>query len=145
MSRAKRIKAVHDIAAREENLFTQKISERLFNLQAEERRLEQLTSYLDEYRQLAAGESDAVDISIVRSRRQFVERLQVCVRHQQDLVERLCDQLEQVMEEWNDVRSRSKAIKRFGERAAEQERAAGDRREQAALDQIGLLQYVGKH
>ncbi|MGI9343780.1 MAG: flagellar export protein FliJ [Gammaproteobacteria bacterium] len=145
MSRAKRIKAVHDIAAREENLFTQKVSERLFNLQAEERRLEQLTNYLDEYRQLAAAESDAVDISIVRSRRQFVERLQVCVRHQQDLVERLCDQLEQVMEEWGDVRSRSMAIKRFGERAAEQERAAGDRREQAALDQIGLLQYVGKH
>ena len=49
------------------------------------------------------------------------------------------------MEEWGDVRSRSMAIKRFGERAAEQERAAGDRREQAALDQIGLLQYVGKH
>jgi len=145
MSRAKRIKTVHDIAAREENLFTQKVSERLFNLQAEERRLEQLTDYLDEYRQLAAAESDAVDISIVRSRRQFVERLQVCVRHQQDLVERLCDQLEQVMEEWGDVRSRSMAIKRFGERAAEQERAAGDRREQAALDQIGLLQYVGKH
>jgi len=145
MSRAKRIKAIHDIAAREENLFTQKVSERLFNLQAEERRLEQLTSYLDEYRQIAAAESDTVDISIVRSRRQFVERLQVCVRHQQDLVEKLCDQLEQVMEEWSDVRSRSMAIKRFGERAAEQERAAGDRREQAALDQIGLLQYVGKH
>jgi flagellar export protein FliJ len=145
MSRAKRIKAVHDIAAREENLFTQKVSERLFNLQAEERRLEQLTSYLDEYRQIAAAESDAVDISIVRSRRQFVERLQVCVRHQQDLVEKLCDQLEQIMEEWNDVRSRSMAIKRFGERAAEQERVTGDRREQAALDQIGLLQYVGKH
>lgn len=144
MSRSKRIKAIHDIAAREETMMAQKVSERLFNLQSEENRLEQLVDYLGEYRQLAAAESDTVDISIVRSRRQFVERLQVCVRHQQELVERLCDQLEAQMEEWNQVRSKSMGIRRFGERAAEREQVVDARREQAGLDEIGRLQFVPK-
>lgn len=145
MRRSKRIRTIHEIAAREETLLAQRVSERLFNLQAEESRLEQLTTYLQEYRQLAAGESATVDITIVRSRRQFVERLQACVRHQQELVERLCDQLEQQMEDWNEKRSRSMAIRRFGERAAEREQALDARHEQAALDQIGRLRFIARH
>jgi flagellar export protein FliJ len=144
MTRSKRIKAIHNIAAREETLMAQKVSDKLFNLQSEETRLEQLTSYLEEYRELAASESDTVDIALVRSRRQFVERLQVCVRHQQELVERLCDQLEQQMEEWNEVRSKSMAIKRYGDRAAEQEQVVEGRREQATLDEIGRMQFATK-
>ena len=144
MTRSKRIKAIHEIATREETLVAQKVSDKLFNLQSEELRLEQLANYLEEYRELAASENDTVDIALVRSRRQFVERLQVCVRHQQELVERLCDQLERQMEDWNQVRSKSMAIKRFGERAAEQEHVTNGRREQATLDEIGRMQFAAK-
>lgn len=145
MKQSKRIEAIHDIAAREETLMAQRVSERLFTLQAEEARLEQLTEYLNEYREIAATETDTVDIGVVRSRRQFIERLQACVRHQQELVERLCDQLEQQVDDWNETRSKSLAIQRYGERAAEREQAVGARREQADLDQIGLLRFAGKH
>ena len=145
MKRSKRIKAIHELAAREENLMARRVSERLFNLQAEESRLEQLTDYLNEYRLLAAEQTDTADIAIIRSRRQFVERLQVCVRHQQELVERLCDQLEQQVDDWNETRTKALAIERYGDRAADRERTADARREQAELDHIGLLPFATKH
>ena len=46
------------------------------------------------------------------------------------------------MDDWNTVRSKSMAIKRFGERAAEREQVAVDRREQALLDEVGRMQFV---
>ncbi|MFQ5633824.1 MAG: flagellar export protein FliJ [Gammaproteobacteria bacterium] len=144
MSRSKRIKVIHDIAAREETLMAQQVSDKLFDLQSEERRLEQLVAYLEEYRQLAADEHDSVEMSIIRGRRQFVERLQVCVRHQQALVESLCDQLERQMEEWNQARSKSTAIQRFAERTDAQQQTLETRREQARLDEVGRLQFAGK-
>lgn len=144
MSRPKRLQVIQTIADREEALRSRKVADKLFDLQVEEQRFEQLSTYLDEYRALMTSDPDVGDIATVRSRREFVERLQICVRQQQELVESLCEQLEMQMEEWNTTRSKSKAIQRFSERQADKLRDQEARKEQAILDEIGRLQFLNQ-
>ena len=144
MSRSKRLQVIQTLADREEAITSRKVADKLFDLQVEEQRLEQLSTYLDEYRALASNDPDVADITTIRNRREFVERLQICVRQQRDLVESLCEQLEAQMEEWNTTRSKSKSIQRFSERRADETRDTEARKEQAILDEIGRLQFLNQ-
>lgn len=144
MSRSKRLQVIQTLADREEAITSRKVADKLFDLQVEEQRLEQLSTYLDEYRALASNDPDVADIATIRARREFVERLQICVQQQRDLVESLCEQLETQMEEWNTTRSKSKSIQRFNERQADEMRDTETRKEQAILDEIGRLQFLNQ-
>lgn len=144
MSRSKRLQVIQTLADREEAITSRKVADKLFDLQVEEQRLEQLSTYLDEYRALASNDPDVADIATIRARREFVERLQICVQQQRDLVESLCEQLETQMEEWNTTRSKSKSIQRFNERQADEMRDTEARKEQATLDEIGRLQFLNQ-
>lgn len=144
MSRSKRLQVIQTLADREEAITSRKVADKLFDLQVEEQRLEQLSTYLDEYRALASNDPDVADIATIRARREFVERLQICVQQQRDLVESLCEQLETQMEEWNTTRSKSKSIQRFNERRADEMRDTEARKEQAILDEIGRLQFLNQ-
>lgn len=144
MSRSKRLQVIQTLADREEAITSRKVADKLFDLQVEEQRLEQLSTYLDEYRALASNDPDVADIATIRARREFVERLQICVQQQRDLVESLCEQLETQMEEWNTTRSKSKSIERFNERRADEMRDTEARKEQAILDEIGRLQFLNQ-
>lgn len=144
MSRSKRLQVIQTLADREEAITSRKVADKLFDLQVEEQRLEQLSTYLDEYRALASNDPDVADIATIRARREFVERLQICVQQQRDLVESLCEQLENQMEEWNTTRSKSKSIQRFNERQADEMRDTEARKEQAILDEIGRLQFLNQ-
>ncbi len=144
MSRSKRLQVIQTLADREEAITSRKVADKLFDLQVEEQRLEQLSTYLDEYRALASNDPDVADIATIRARREFVERLQICVQQQRDLVESLCEQLETQMEEWNTTRSKSKSIQRFNERQADEMRDTEARKEQAILDEIGRLQFLNQ-
>jgi len=144
MSRSKRLQVIQTLADREEAITSRKVADKLFDLQVEEQRLEQLSTYLDEYRALASNDPDVADIATIRARREFVERLQICVQQQRDLVESLCEQLETQMEEWNTTRSKSKSIQRFNERQADEMRDTEARKEQAILDEIGQLQFLNQ-
>lgn len=143
MHKENRLKPIQQLAEQEATARSREVSDRLFYLQTEERRLEQLQSYLREYAQLANGRQDTTaNVSTIQSRQNFYRRLKECVVHQQELVEALCTQLEHHMNQWNDARTRSKAYRKFAERLEDEISEKAARRDQGILDEAGQQQYL---
>jgi flagellar export protein FliJ len=113
------------------------IVDRLRALRAEEDRLGQLKGYLGDYTQLLK-DARGMNVSRLRGRRDFVERLNEAIGRQDDVVRDQENQYGQGVNRWRSARSRALALQRYGERLAAIETERRERREQAALDEVGL-------
>ena len=136
MARRNRMQVLHKLAEHTEAEASRRLAERLKLLDADEKRLEQIRSYLADYSGSSQGNSSAMTISALRSNRGFMARLRDAVDEQRGNVETQRHQAEQHAAQWRAARARSLALERLGERIAERERQRRDRLEQLRLDEI---------
>jgi flagellar FliJ protein len=136
MARRNRMQVLQKLAEHTEAEASRRLSERLRLLDADERRLEQIRSYLADYSGSSQHNSPAMTISALRSNRGFVERLRNAVDEQRGTVETQRLQAEQHATQWRTARARSLALERLGERIEQREQQRRDRLEQTRLDEI---------
>ena len=136
MARRNRMQVLQKLAEHTEAEASRRLAERLKLLDADEKRLEQIRSYLADYSGGSQGSSPAMTISALRSNRGFMERLRNAVDEQRGNVEIQRHQAEQHAAQWRAARARSLALERLGERIEQRERERRDRLEQLRLDEI---------
>lgn len=136
MARRNRMQVLQKLAEHTEAEASRRLAERLRLLDADEKRLEQIRSYLADYSGSSQGNSSAMTISALRSNRGFMARLRDAVDEQRGNVETQRHQAEQHAAQWRAAPARSLALERLGERMAERKRQRRDRLEQLRLDEI---------
>lgn len=137
MRRRNRMQSLERLAAHTEAEQARRLAERQRGLDTEERRLEQIRSYLADYAKPPARSGPPLTISALQSQRGFMERLQNAVDQQRGTVDQQRQQAEQQATQWRSARARTLALKRLGERLDQQERLRQDRRDQARMDEVG--------
>lgn len=135
MARRSRIDILQRLASHTETESARRLAERLRNLDAEERRLQQIRGYLAEYGQ-ASDHGRSMTIGSLKSGRGFLERLRNAVDEQRGAVDVQRRQVEQQTLKWRADRAKTRSLEKLGERAAESDRERADRREQARLDEM---------
>lgn len=136
MARRNRMQVLQKLAEHTEAEASRRLAERLKLLDADEKRLEQIRSYLADYSGSRQGNSPAMTISALRSNRGFMARLRDAVDEQRGNVETQRHQAEQHAAQWRAARARSLSLERLGERIEQRERQRRDRLEQLRLDEI---------
>ena len=136
MARRNRMQVLQKLAEHTEAEASRRLAERLKLLDADEKRLEQIRSYLADYSGSSQGNSSAMTISALRSNRGFMARLRDAVDEQRGNVETQRHQAEQHAAQWRAAHARSLALERLGERIEQRERQRRDRLEQLRLDEI---------
>jgi flagellar export protein FliJ len=137
MRRRNRMQSLERLAAHAEAEQARRLAERLRGLDTEERRLEQIRSYLADYAKAPTRGGPPLTISALQSQRGFMERLRNAVDQQRGTVDQQRQQAEQQATQWRGARARTLALKRLGERLDQQERQRQDRRDQARMDEVG--------
>jgi len=137
MRRRNRLQSLERLAAHTEAENARRLAERLRGLDTEERRLEQIRSYLADYAKGSTPADSTLTISALQSQRGFLGRLRDAVDQQRGTVDQQRQQAEQQAAQWRSARARTLALKRLGERLDEQERERKDRRDQARMDEVG--------
>jgi flagellar protein FliJ len=125
------------LAEHSANAASRDIVERLRDLRAEEGRLDQLREYLGDYTRLL-NDGRGMNVTRLRGRRDFVERLHEAIGRQGDVVREHEGRYVQHVDRWRSARVHARALQRFGERIADAEAERRGRREQAELDEVGL-------
>ena len=142
MHNPRQIETIRTLAETAERESSRTVAERRRILDAEEQRLEQLRRYLAEYGDLS-GSNDGVFIDTIRTRRSFMARIQAGIDQQEQLLRGLRAQLEHDLQQWRDARSHALALEKFDQRLDAQRSQKQQRREQAALDEVGQKMYSG--
>jgi flagellar export protein FliJ len=112
------------------------IVERLRALREEEGRLGQLRGYLGDYTALL-NDSRGMNVARLRGRRDFVERLNSAIGRQSEVVREHEQQYTRHIDRWRGARTRALALQRYAERLDDIEAERRERRDQAALDEVG--------
>lgn len=136
MARRNRMQVLQKLAEYTEAEASRRLADRLKQLNAEERRLEQIRNYLADYSGNSQANPPAMTISALRSNRGFMERLRNAADEQRGNVETQRHQAEQHATQWRVARARSLALERLGERIEQREQQRQDRLEQLRLDEI---------
>ncbi|MEZ5563345.1 MAG: flagellar export protein FliJ [Gammaproteobacteria bacterium] len=134
MARRNRMQILQKLAEHSEAEASRRLAERLRLLDADEKRLEQIRSYLADY---SGNKPDsAMTIGTLRSNRGFMERLRNAVDEQRGTVETQRHQAEQHAAQWRAARARSLALERLAERIDQREQQRRDHLEQLRLDEV---------
>ena len=131
-----RILALHRLASHTEADNARRLAERLRSLDAEEHRLNQISSDLAEYTESGRTAPAGVTIRSLRSGRGFLERLCAAVDEQQGTVEFQRRKAAEQTGQWQAARARARSLEKLSDRLGEQEQERLDRREQNRLDEI---------
>ena len=137
MRRTHRLKSMQTLAKSAEAVTSREVANSRAALEQEKQRLAQLQGYLEEYRGLLSNPVKAIQVNMIRTRRDFVERLSAGIEHQKRLIAGLEQQLEQHINRWRSARSQSLALQRFGENQQEREDNRQARQQQRVLDEVG--------
>jgi flagellar FliJ protein len=134
MAKRNRMQILQKLAEHTEAEASRRLAERLKLLGADEKRLEQIRSYLADYS--GSTRNTAMTIGALRSNRGFVERLRNAVDEQRGTVETQRHQAEQQAAQWRAARARSLALEQLADRIEQRERQRRDRLEQLRLDEV---------
>lgn len=140
MKRSDRLKPVRELAGGRERDASLALAELRRQVEEQERRLEQLRKFRDEYvsgRPPGLGATDAVRLANLGA---FLGRLNDAIREQEKRLAELRRNVERQAELWRERHSETAAIDRVVERLHADEQRALDRREQN--DQDELAQWV---
>ncbi|MEO7385733.1 MAG: flagellar export protein FliJ [Gammaproteobacteria bacterium] len=137
MARRNRIETLQRLAGHTEAESARRLAERLRALDTEERRLQQIRTYLAEY-STGGNTGSAMTIGSLRSGRGFLERLREAVDAQRGTVETQRQQVEHQTIQWRAARTRTRSLEKLRERQLRDEREVHDRREQVRLDEIAI-------
>jgi flagellar FliJ protein len=134
MAKRNRMQVLQKLAEHTEAEASRRLAERLKLLGADEKRLEQIRSYLADYS--GSPRNTAMTIGALRSNRGFIERLRNAVDEQRGTVETQRHQAEQQAAQWRAARARSLALEQLADRIEQRERQRRDRLEQLRLDEV---------
>jgi flagellar FliJ protein len=142
MNRAARLMPLADYAGKIETEAARRVAASARALAAKEKELEQLRSYLAEYRRRAAHAEDPADPLRWQNERAFLAKLSELVAAREAEVARLVESYRVEAERWRESHRRTKSLDKLiadGEREAE---AAEEKREQRELDEHTLWRML---
>ncbi|MCG5514207.1 flagellar export protein FliJ [Ectothiorhodospira shaposhnikovii] len=135
MNRSKRMEPVVQVADNRQQLAAQRLGQSQQALEERVARLEELSSYRDEYAQRFESQSGVGMTGMsVRDYRLFLHRLNEAIEQQARLVAAARRELEMSRGRWVEARGKTEALNRVVEQFQHEERRAQDRREQAEQD-----------
>jgi flagellar FliJ protein len=134
MTRSERIQPIKSLADEREREAGRTLSRAQAALEAAEKQLAELSSYRAEY---AARQPDggALDVARLQNLQAFLGRLEDAIRQQQQIVDHARVAADASGSAWRERKIESASLGKAVNRLQAQERAATDRREQAATDE----------
>jgi flagellar export protein FliJ len=138
MTRAKRLEPIADYAGKLEDEAARRLAASAKALQTKEREVEQLRSYLAEYRQRAELEQQSTDSIRWQNSRAFLARLSNVVAAQETELKNAVEHYRLETERWRDSYRRSKSLDQFIERGQREAAQVLEKRAQAELDESAL-------
>jgi flagellar FliJ protein len=136
VTRSDRLKPIRQVAQVRERDAARAFGESQRRLQDEEQRLAELEAYRNEYLQrFRTLQQQGITVAQLLEYQAFLGKLDAALRHQEEVVELRRGDAERRMAAWTDRRTHTQAMDRAVENLAEAERAAGERRDQKALDE----------
>ena len=104
--------------------------------QAAEQKLQQLQSFVDDYRnRFVAAQSGGLSVNQWRDYRLFMAKLDAALKQQSGEVELLRQRFDEAKSRWLDTQREVKAMQALAEREARMEQAKQAKREQKELDE----------
>ena len=138
MTRAKRLEPIADYAGKLEDEAARRLAASAKALQTKEHEVEQLRSYLAEYRQRAELEQQSTDSIRWQNSRAFLARLSSVVAAQETELKNAVEHYRLETERWRDSYRRSKSLDQFIERGQREAAQVLEKRAQAELDESAL-------
>lgn len=138
MPRRKPLLAIQRLAEHGADAASREVGARLRALRAEEERLRQVAGFLEHYERLTTGGGAGMTLGTLQGRRQFAARLREATDRQRQAVRAEETRYHDQVERWRAARAQALALQRFNERIRQAEHEHAERREQAALDEMGL-------
>jgi len=136
MNKASRLEPIADYAGKVENEAARRLAASAKALESKEREVEQLRSYLAEYRQRAELEQPSTDSLRWRNTRAFLSRLTEVVAGQEAELQKAVEKYRLESERWRESYRRSKSLDKVIEQAQREVLQEGQRRDQAELDEL---------
>src|SRR5438477_1519590 len=145
MNRASRLEPIAEFAGRVEDEAARRLSASASAIQNKERELEQLGSYLAEYRQRLEAEQQSTDSMRWQNGRAFLARLCAAVAAHEAELRKAVDHYRLEAERWRAPYRRSKALHQVVERGHLEARQELQKRAQAELDEQAMRRSLGGH
>jgi flagellar export protein FliJ len=143
MSRAKRLEPIAEFAGKLEDEAARRLAASTAAIKAKEREVEQLRSYLAEYRRRDSEAQASADPLRWQNGRAFLSRLCAAVAAQEAELAKAEERYRLEAERWRESYRRSKSLDQFIERGEREEQQTRDKRAQAELDELAMRRCLG--
>ena len=144
MRRAVRLEPLADYAGKVETEAARRLAECVKALAVKEKEVEQLRSYLAEYRQRAALE-DATDSLRWQNTRAFLTKLNAVVAARETELTESVERYRLEAERWRDSHRRAKSLDKIVADAEREVARDAEKREQRELDERSLLRMLERN
>ncbi|HVY64335.1 MAG TPA: flagellar export protein FliJ [Gammaproteobacteria bacterium] len=138
MNRASRLEPIAEYAGKLEDEAARRLAASASAIQAKEREVEQLRSYLAEYRRRDEQAPPSADPLRWQNGRAFLARLCAAVAAQETELQKAVERYRLEAERWRESYRRSKSLDQLIERGEQEQRRERQRRDQAELDELAL-------
>jgi flagellar export protein FliJ len=142
MNRAARLEPLADYAGKVETEAARRLAACVKALAAKEKEVEQLRSYLAEYRQRAALEDAATDSLRWQNTRAFLTKLNAVVAAREAELAESVQRYRLEAERWRDSHRRAKSLDKIVADAEREVARETEKREQRELDERALLRML---
>jgi flagellar FliJ protein len=137
MSGLTRLQPLIEIARSREQQLARELYELRQRESREKQRLEELNIYLMEY-QTGVLPLGVLSVTRFHSRQMFVQQLNQAILQQQQRLERLQEQIQMLIEHWQQQSTEAKCLNELIKRYRQSEELAHSRRQQRETDEIAL-------
>jgi len=145
MNRASRLEPIAEFAGKVEDEAARRLAASATAIQNKERDLEQLRSYLAEYRQRLEAEQQSTDTMRWQNGRAFLARLCAAVAAHEAELQKAVERYRLEAESWRESYRRSKSLDQVVERGHREARQELQKRAQTELDEQALRRSLGGH
>lgn len=138
MVRSKRMESVQRLVDDDASRAAKAFADAKRMLEEQRQRLDQLTTFRQEYRQQlqTSGDHQGIDAHRLRDYRIFLARIDEAIEQQQQIVQRSEQEAAQRRTQWLQVRGRAQALNKVVDRYRSEERQAEDKRHQRQDDEL---------
>ncbi len=145
--REQRLSTLNGLESRREQAAAVTLGQIRAQHQEQQRRLEELKAYRDEYRRNGQRHAEqGLSIGRLNAYRQFMAQLDDVIHQQQAFVVRIADEIQQHEQHWRQAKGRQQGMQRLVDDCRQRNRYQDDRREQRLLDDhAARLGSVGKN
>lgn len=144
MTKSKRMQPVARVAEQRERKAAIEMAEFRRFLNDQQTKLDELNGYRSDYaRHFETAGRGGMDAARMADFRRILARLSDAIAYQEQRLASLHNEYEQVRRRWTDTRTRAAALDKVMQRYREEERRAGDRREQGESDERAQLAGPG--